>query len=63
MKIVINEEDYGRVVRTTHFPNAYKIRTIRPLHYWNEVECFGLDRENALRLQEDLRLWRKEHPV
>jgi len=33
------------------------------LHYWNEVECFGLDRENALRLQEDLRLWRKEHPV
>lgn len=64
MKIVINEEDYGRVVRT---PGAFNVYKITVLYHdsagWDTEDAFVLNRENALRLQEDIRIWIKEHPV
>ncbi len=65
MKIVINEEDYGRVVKTPGAFNVYKITTLYPNAIaagWDAEDTFVLNRENALRLQEDIRIWLKEHP-
>jgi len=71
MKIVINEDDYGRVVRT---PGAFDVYFVEvcgpkrcywfqgPLQHWSHKDTFVLNRENALRLQEDIRIWLKEHP-
>lgn len=66
MKIAINEDDYGRVVRTPGAFNVYKIDLVwrSPLgREWDNNVPFVLNRENALRLQEGIRLWLKEHPV
>jgi hypothetical protein len=64
MKIAINDDNYGRVIKTEGAFNVYTITIAHKDFFWGESEdTFVLNRENALRLQEGIRLWLKEHPV
>jgi len=66
MKIVISQDEYGRVVsepKDMRAFNVYKMLIQFRDFFGNDSEdAFVLNRENALRLQEDIRLWIKEHP-